>query len=165
MLSLNHRKFCNKIYLFRETPEFIKHIDSSLSPNSLYVMDINELANELIKTLNNNKPITETYQQNRIHDYIFICFMLGNDFIPHIPCVNIRTNGITHILDAYKITVGNHNENITDGTKINWSIFRKFIKHLSDNELSYYNLEYRTRERQSKDIFLHLLLKNVKINF
>ena len=153
MLSLNHRKFCNKIYLFRETPEFIKHIDSSLSPNSLYVMDINELANELTKTLNNNKPITETYQKNRIHDYIFICFMLGNDFIPHIPCVNIRTNGITHILDAYKITVGNHNDNITDGTKINWSVFRKFIKHLSDNELSYYNLEYRTRERQSKRYF------------
>ena len=153
MLSLNHRKYCKEIYLFRETPEFIKHIDSSLSPNLLYVMDINELAIELTKSLNNNQPINKDYQTNRIHDYIFICFMLGNDFIPHIPCINIRTNGITHLMDAYKITVSNHNENITDGTKINWSVFRKFIKHLSDNELDYYNLEYKTRERQSKRYF------------
>ena len=79
--------------------------------------------------------------------------MLGNDLIPHIPCINIRTHGITHLMDAYKIAVSNHNENITDGTKINWSIFRKFIKHLSDNELDYYNLEYKSRHRQSKRYF------------
>tara|TARA_B100001093_G_scaffold10410_1_gene9722 strand:+ start:2053 stop:3630 length:1578 start_codon:yes stop_codon:yes gene_type:complete len=153
MLSLNHRKYCKEIYLFRETPEFIKHIDSSLSPNLLYVMDINILADELTKSLNNNTLINKEYQKNRIHDYIFICFMLGNDFIPHIPCINIRTHGITHLMDAYKIAVSNHNENITDGTKINWSIFRKFIKHLSDNELDYYNLEYKSRHRQSKRYF------------
>ena len=153
MLSLNHRKYCKEIYLFRETPEFIKHIDSSLSPNLLYVMDINVLAIELTKSLNNNKPITKEYQHNRIHDYIFICFMLGNDFIPHIPSINIRTNGITHLMDAYNIAVSNQNENITDGTKINWSVFRKYIKYLSDNELDYYNLEYKTRERQSKRYF------------
>ena len=56
-------------------------------------------------------------------------------------------------MDAYKIAVSSHNENITDGTKINWSIFRKFIKHLSDNELDYYDLEYKSRHRQSKRYF------------
>ena len=175
MLSLNHRKYCKEIYLFRETPEFIKHIDSSLSPNLLYVMDINKLADELTKSLNNDVLISTNNQKNRIHDYIFICFMLGNDFIPHIPCINIRTNGITHLMDAYKISVTNHNENITDGVKINWSAFRKFIKHLSDNELDYYNLEYKTRDRQSKrhfpsstpeeceDKFLNLPIQNREI--
>jgi len=153
MLSLNHRKYCKEIYLFRETPEFIKHIDSSLQPNLLYVMDINVLGDKLLTSLNNKNTINLDYQKNRIHDYIFICFMLGNDFIPHIPCINIRTNGITHLMDAYQISVSNNKANITDGTKINWSVFRKFIKHLSDNELAYYNLEYKLRDKHSKRFF------------
>jgi len=153
MLSLNHIKYCERIYLFRETPEFIKHLDSSLNPNELYVLDINNLSDNLINELNNNEPITNEKQKNRIFDYIFICFMLGNDFIPHIPSINIRTHGISHLLDAYKISVAKNNENITNGDNINWSIFRKFIKHLANNELDYYNLEYNTREKQSKRFF------------
>lgn len=153
MLSLNHLKFCNHIYLFRETPEFIKHLDSSLSPNQLYVLDMNNLSQNLLIELNDNKLIEKDYQKNKIDDYIFICFMLGNDFIPHIPSINIRTNGMTHLLDAYKIVVSNENSNIISNQSINWSIFRKFIKHLSDNELNFYNLEYKTRERQSKRFF------------
>lgn len=116
-------------------------------------MDINVLGDKLLTSLNNKNTSNLDYQKNRIHDYIFICFMLGNDFIPHIPCINIRTNGITHLMDAYQISVSNNKANITDGTKINWSVFRKFIKHLSDNELAYYNLEYKLRDKHSKRFF------------
>ena len=153
MLSLNHVGHCDKIYLFRETPEFIKHLDSSLDPNKLYVLDINGMSDNLIAELNNGETVRHEYQKNRIHDYIFICFMLGNDFIPHIPCINIRTHGITHLLDAYKFSVANNRENITDGVKINWGVFRKFIKYLADNESDYYNLEYSIREKQGKRFY------------
>jgi len=165
MLSLNHIQYCHKIYLFRETPEFIKHIDSSLNPNELYVLDINNMATNLVNELNNNEPIEHDYQMHRIHDYIFICFMLGNDFIPHIPCINIRTNGITQLLDAYKLTVAKHKENITNGCKINWSVFRKFIKYLTNNETSFYKLEYDIRFKQSKRFFASTTPKDKLVKF
>ena len=33
MLTINHLQYCNQMYLFRETPSFIKSIDKSLDPN------------------------------------------------------------------------------------------------------------------------------------
>ena len=47
MLSLNNLVHCNHIYLFRETPEFIKSIDNSLEPNAHYVLDIPDLSNSI----------------------------------------------------------------------------------------------------------------------
>ena len=36
-----------------------------------------------------------------INDFIFICYFLGNDFLPHIPSIDIVTGGLDQILNMY----------------------------------------------------------------
>lgn len=150
MLSINHLPISNNIFLFRETPHFIKSLNSELEPNESYLLDIPELAKIITDDMNNNNDNQPEYQQNRIYDYIFLCFFLGNDFMPHFPSVNIRTNGIAKMMNAYKATVGSTNEVLTDGKKIYWKNVRKFVTFLAANEEEYFKNEVKQRDRRAK---------------
>jgi 5'-3' exonuclease len=150
MLSINHLPITNSIYLFRETPQFIKSINADLEPNESYVLDIPELAKIITFDMNNGVELTTEKQKNRIYDYIFLCFFLGNDFMPHFPSVNIRTGGVEKMLNAYKATIGNTNENLTDGKKIYWKNVRKLVQNLADSEEEFIKREAKLRDRKEK---------------
>ena len=150
MLSINHLPICPKIYLFRETPEFIKSIDSSLEPNETYLMDIPELTKTITMHMDNTDEI-KPGAKNRVYDYIFLCFFLGNDFLPHFPALNIRTGGIDKILNAYKATIGGTADVLTDGQTIYWKNVRKVVTFLANQEEEYIKAEMRLRARREKN--------------
>lgn len=150
MLSINHLPISNKIYLFRETPEFIKSINSELEPNESYLMDIPELARVITLDMNNGQELTTEQQKNRIYDYILLCFFLGNDFMPHFPSINIRTGGVDKMINAYKATIGGTSENLTDGKKIIWKSVRKLVEFLQNNEEEFIKTEAKSRDKREK---------------
>lgn len=150
MLSINHLPISPKIYLFRETPHFIQSIDSSLEPNSNYFLDIPEFTNALTKYMNNEKELTSEQQQNKVYDYIFLCFFLGNDFLPHFPAVNIRTGGVDKMINAYKATIGDSNLNLTNGNTIYWGNVRKVVQQLANQEEEFIIKEHRSRNNKEK---------------
>lgn len=150
MLSINHLPVSPNIYLFRETPEFIKSINVELEPNENYLLDIPELASAVISNMSNGIELSIEQQKNTIYDYILMCFMLGNDFMPHFPAINIRTGGVDKLLQAYKATIGGTDQNLTDGKKIHWNNMRKFIKFLADNEHQFLKQEHKLRDRREK---------------
>ena len=150
MLSINHLSICPNIYLFRETPHFIQSIDSSLKPDANYFLDIPELTKTIVKNMNNDRELTLEQQKNKVFDYIFLCFFLGNDFLPHFPAVNIRTGGVDKLLNAYKATIGDTNEYITDGKIINWNNVRKVVQFLADLEEEFIIKEHRSRNSKEK---------------
>jgi len=163
MLTLNHLHISDKMYLFRETPNFIQQVDKTLDPNELYLMDIPTFAFSMIAELtdsttkNDNSDPHPSLKSNKIFDYIFMCFMLGNDFMPHFPALNIRTNGIEKLICAYKhVFKGSDQTLISNDAKGNqyilWKNLRKFIDYLSQNELDYLKEEYKRRDKQEKNM-------------
>lgn len=150
MLSINHLSLCPNLYLFRETPHFIQSLDSSLEPNSDYFLDIPEFSNVLSKYLNNDKELTSLQQKNKLYDYIFLCFFLGNDFLPHFPAVNIRTGGVDKMINAYKATIGDKDLNLTDGKTIFWVNVRNVVQQLANQEEEFIIKEHRSRNNKER---------------
>jgi 5'-3' exonuclease len=176
MLTLNHLHITNNknMYLFRDTPEFIKSIDSSLDANRDYLLDIPELAIAIVDYMHHqgigsgicvekDTPVVRYENElrtNRIKDYIFLCFLLGNDFLPHFPAVNIRTGGIHILLNVYRETLGSDNTKFltksnttTDTTTthtIQWKNFHDFISHIAKSEDSLFMEEHKRRDKAEK---------------
>lgn len=46
--------------------------------------------------------LSENSQRRLILDYIAMCFILGNDFLPHIPSLKIKDGGLTRTIECYK---------------------------------------------------------------
>jgi 5'-3' exonuclease len=155
MLSINHLPVCPEIYLFRETPQFIGSIDANLEPDADYLLDIPELTEAIIAHMNNNVELSKEQklsvsQRNKVYDYIFLGFFLGNDFMPHFPAINIRTGGVDKMMNAYKATIG-PDENLCDGKTINWNNVRKVVKFLAALEEEYIIAEHKTRNSRERN--------------
>lgn len=161
MLTLNHLCVSNQLYLFRETPHFIRQIDSSLDPNMTYMMDIPRLGTIIAEELSGRKRknhhsksntlLTKEDMLHFVNDYILICFLLGNDFMPHFPGLNIRTNGIQYMMQAYTETVGKFNYHLSKDGVIHWKNIRRFIGYLAEREEQYIKKEYKIREKWERN--------------
>jgi len=151
MLSIFHLKYCKNIWVFREAPEFIKSSIpvAVLNDNSdLYFLDIDLLACSIVNEMNCSNP-----DKHRVQDYVFLCFLLGNDFLPHFPAMNIRTHGIQALMDIYRNTLGNSMDKYfiskTNGS-IQWKHVGLFIKEIAKNEHQLLLNEYNVRDKFDK---------------
>ena len=75
-----------------------------------------------------------------VNDFIFMCYFLGNDFLPHIPSLDIHQNGIESLIISYSETV---NELILEKNKINYLLNGK--KELQGKTLNKINMDFLER--------------------
>jgi 5'-3' exoribonuclease 1 len=164
MLSLNHLPLFPNIYLFRETPDFVQSLDRDLEPNAHYYLDIPALslviADEMNGRLSSYHQTPPSQSQSPspvpVHEYIFLCFFLGNDFLPHFPALNIRTGGIHKLLQTYQSTIGEKGKyfldttTTTSTTSIRWNDIRAWLTVLANQEETYLVEEAKQRAKKSR---------------
>jgi 5'-3' exonuclease len=161
MLAINHRYLFKNIYIFREAQEFfISRIPIQFShPKEPYFMDMDGLMGSIGHSINNtHSPIPTVAPMQVVYDYVFMCFFIGNDFLPHFPMVNIRTHGIQVLLDTYNQLPTKHRKlvNMVEGgeqTGINWPGVHRFIELFAKNEHELFTREYSHRDKQARRFY------------
>lgn len=140
MLSLVSNK--QDILLLRETTEYnIENTDTDY----IY-MNIDKLKDILLNDIG-------YHTSHIIDDYIFLCFLLGNDFIHHIPSLNLRYNGYNILINAYKKLQNKYHGyfqliNRDNNNIIYWTFFKELIYELSICEKDILNRNLNKRKYQ-----------------
>jgi 5'-3' exoribonuclease 1 len=149
MLAIFHSHLFNNGFIFREAPEFMKSAIQVEDSNEPYVLDMGLLSESILKDMN-----CRFHDRRRIYDYVFMCFLLGNDFLPHFPALNIRTHGISSLINTYVEYIGKFQDRffIANG-KIQWRYFGIFIRELAKNEHIFLMNEYTMRDKHDKRIW------------
>lgn len=85
----------------------------------------------------------EKTKKNFCNDFIVICYLLGNDFLPHFPSIDIKKGGLDMILDSYcDIYLKNSKSNmieLKDGiVKLNNDMFKELLISLGLKEYEYF---------------------------
>jgi len=154
MRSLFHCFACENIFIFRESPEFGRVLlGDAFGRDELLFLDHRALSVAILSEMG----VTEsTESRGRIYDYIFACFFLGNDFLPHFPALNIRTHGNYTILETYRKLFSRHSERrfiCLETGNIQWRWVKMFLQELAKEEPKLILNEYESRAKMEKRFY------------
>lgn len=82
------------------------------------------------------------YNKERFYeDFVLLCILLGNDYIPGILTLDGQNQIFEILLDSYKKTIKRTKDYLIDNGKINFNNFEIFIKQLANYELDYLEIK------------------------
>ena len=88
-----------------------------------------------------------------IDDFIFLCFFVGNDFLPHLPSLDIRLGAIDTLIDLYKASFGAKLGGwICDGGRVHLGRAKAFCTELAglEDELLQKHRVHEERDKEKR---------------
>lgn len=82
-----------------------------------------------------NLELSKDIEDNLILDYTALCFILGNDFLPHLPSLKIKEGGLNRAIECYKSTQENlPNKYLVNQQEFDLEFLTEFINRIADYE-------------------------------
>ena len=148
--------------LLTHFPKFYVLRDDTFDRNNNFLLlDIGSVRKQLIEIMRWEPAENSEYKFNEewvINDFVFLCFLCGNDFLPHMPSLEIIEGGIEVILQVCK-TVGSTNGHMTRNTKGNIVFCKialcKFLEIIADSEKQLFEQKLKHKTQYFPDDILN----------
>jgi 5'-3' exonuclease len=135
----------NNVFLLRENV----HIDASFANPLLYV-SIPILAESVYHEIMKEMSVKSLDKQRIIRDYVFLSFLLGNDFLHCLPSLSIINNGIDFVIKLYSNSYAKCKNyllsTVSDTVRINNGFLKSMFEYLSRSEDS--NLKFLAQRKK-----------------
>ena len=111
-------------HILRENPYKYEH--------EYYYIDMSSIRENLVNVLLTEQSLLE--DRVYINDFITMIFFTGNDFLPHIPTVEILEGGVENLFETYRQVIKSYGPITNNVNRLNLESLRIFIGTLSLHE-------------------------------
>jgi len=94
--------------------------------------------------------------ERAIDDWVMMCFFVGNDFLPHLPSLEIREGAIDRLIKLYKRAVYKTGGYLTDSGSVNLARVQLILSELGEAEDEIFkkrrqnDLDFKRRDEERK---------------
>lgn len=130
--------------------------------NKYFVININDVSLQLGEIMRWTSEKHTYEKKNAIDDFIFLCFMIGNDFLPHIPSLEILEGGIDIILNIYR-DIGTFNGHLIKNTEKELTFSKNFLEIFLNTVSEYEKNILENKLKNRRIYFQDEILENCTI--
>ena len=129
-----------------------------------YILNTPAIAKDLVQEMRFGHETCKFDPDTAVDDFIFISFLIGNDFLPNIPSLEILQKGMEIMFDVYK-KVGESYGHLTETVKGKGVLLRPGVLKIFMGTIAQYEEGILLGKYKKKDMFFEdtLLDKNVRV--
>lgn len=86
--------------------------------------------------------------ERALDDWVFMCFFVGNDFLPHLPSLDIRENGIDTLIAIWRDNIPYMGGYVTKDGHVDFSKAQLILDGLAKQEKAIFRRRRQTEERK-----------------
>ncbi|AET40231.1 ssRNA exonuclease RAT1 Ecym_5486 [Eremothecium cymbalariae DBVPG len=98
--------------------------------------------------------------ERAIDDWVFMCFFCGNDFLPHLPCLDVRENSIDILVEIWKTVLPSLKTYLTCDGELNLAGVQKVLEQLGSREPELFKRKHEQESRKKEAQERRKMLKN-----